>query len=92
MPGLASSPVSIRPAESPGCSASPSAATPTARANAAPSAVRVRIEHVYARQKDQMALFFRTIGIARAGTKITLAYLAYNMDRLAFHERRTAMK
>lgn len=62
----------------------------TARANAARSTVRARIEHVFARQKDQMALFIRTIGIARAETKITLANLAYNIDRLVFHERRVA--
>ena len=63
----------------------------TARANAVKSTVRARIEHVFARQKDQMALFIRTIGIARAETKIGLANLAYDMDRLVFHERRTAM-
>ena len=49
---------------------------------------RARIEHVFARQKDQMALFIRTIGIARAETKIGLANLVYNIDRLVFHERR----
>ena len=63
----------------------------TARANAARSTVRTRIEHVFARQKDQMALFIRTIGIARAETKITLANLAYNIDRLIFHERGAAI-
>ena len=62
----------------------------TVRANAVRSTVRARIEHVFARQKDQMALFIRTIGIVRAETKITLANLAYNIDRLVFHERRTA--
>ena len=63
----------------------------TARANAVRSAVRARIEHVFARQKDQMGLFIRTIGIVRAEAKITLANLAYNIDRLIFHERRAAM-
>ena len=63
----------------------------TARANAARSTVRARIEHVFARQKNQMALFIRTIGIARAEAKITLANLVYNIDRLIFHERRAAM-
>ena len=29
----------------------------------------------------------RTIGIARAQAKLTLANLAYNFDRLIFHER-----
>lgn len=62
----------------------------TARANAARSAVRAHIEHVFARQKNQMGLFIRTIGIARAEAKITLANLAYNIDRLIFHERRAA--
>jgi hypothetical protein len=32
-------------------------------------------------------LFIRTIGIARAQAKLTLANLAYNFDRLIFHER-----
>ena len=63
----------------------------TARANAARSTVRARVEHVFARQKDQMGLFVRTIGIARAEAKITLANLAYNIDRLMFHERRAAI-
>jgi IS5 family transposase len=63
----------------------------TARANATKSTIRTRTEHVFARQKDQMALFIRTIGIARAETKITLANLVYNIDRLIFHERRAVM-
>jgi IS5 family transposase len=63
----------------------------TARANAAKSKIRARVEHVFARQKDQMGLFIRTIGIKRAEAKITLANLAYNMHRLIFHERREAM-
>ena len=64
----------------------------TARANATKSTVRARVEHVFARQKDQMALFIRTVGIARAEAKITLANLAYNIDRLIFHERRAVME
>jgi transposase len=60
----------------------------TARANAARSTVRARVEHVFARQKDQMGLFIRTIGIKRAEAKIGIANLAYNIDRLIFHERR----
>jgi hypothetical protein len=39
-----------------------------------------------------MGLSVRTIGIARAEAKITLANLAYNIDRLIFHERRAAVK
>jgi IS5 family transposase len=53
-----------------------------ARANARKSAVRAAVEHVFARQKGPMALFIRTIGIARARTKIGLANLTYNMQRL----------
>ena len=37
-----------------------------------------------------MGLFVRTIGIARAEAKITLANLVYNIDRMIFHERRAA--
>jgi len=33
-------------------------------------------------------LFIRTIGLARAAAKLTLANIAYNIDRLVFHERR----
>ena len=64
----------------------------TARANARKSAVRAaRIEHVFAHQKDRMGLFVRTIGLERAEAKIGLANLAYNFQRLIFHERRAAM-
>lgn len=63
----------------------------TAKANAAKSRVRARVEHVFAQQKDKMGLFIRTIGIKRAEAKITLANLAYNMHRLIFHERRATM-
>jgi transposase, IS5 family len=61
----------------------------TAKANARKSSVRARIEHVFAHQKNRFGLFIRTIGIARAEAKLTLANLAYNFDRLVFHERRT---
>jgi hypothetical protein len=33
----------------------------------------------------------RTIGLARATVKITLANLAYNLTRFAWFERRTAL-
>jgi IS5 family transposase len=62
----------------------------TARANAAKSAVRARVEHVFAHQKGRYGLFIRTIGLARAEAKLTLANFAYNFDRLIFHERRAA--
>jgi IS5 family transposase len=62
----------------------------TARANARKSAVRARVEHVFAVQKDKMDMFIRTIGIERAEAKIGLVNIAYNMQRLIFHERRPA--
>ncbi|MEK9848465.1 MAG: hypothetical protein VW445_11690 [Rhodospirillaceae bacterium] len=61
------------------------------RANAKKSAVRARVEHVFAHQKNRFDLFIRTIGLKRAEAKLTLANIAYNMDRLVFHERRAAM-
>ena len=54
------------------------------RANNAKSKIRARVEHVFAEQKDRMGLFIRTIGIARATTKIGMANLAYNIKRLIF--------
>jgi hypothetical protein len=48
---------------------------------------RPRVDHVSAHQKNRYGLFIRTIGIARAQTKLTLANLAYNFDRLIFHKR-----
>ncbi|WP_293876839.1 hypothetical protein [Sphingomonas sp. UBA978] len=56
----------------------------TAGANAKRSAVRARIEHVFARQKEQMGLFIRTIGIACAEIKAGLANLVYDIDRRIF--------
>ena len=54
------------------------------RANNAKSKIRSRVEHVFAEQKDRMGLFIRTIGIARATTKIGMANLVYNIKRLIF--------
>ena len=62
-----------------------------ARANAKKSAVRAAVEHVFAHQKSRFGLFIRTIGLARAEAKLTLANLAYNFNRLIFHERHRAM-
>jgi hypothetical protein len=59
------------------------------RGNATKSKVRARVEHIFAHQKAKKGLFIRTIGIARAETKITLANLAFNMQRPVFHERWT---
>ena len=60
------------------------------KANAKKSSVRARVEHVFAHQKNRFGLFIRTIGIARAEAKLTLANLAYNFDRLIFNERKYA--
>ena len=59
----------------------------TAKAKAKKSAIRAHIEHVFAEQKAGMGLFVRTIGIAKATTKIGLATLVYNMRRLIWLER-----
>ena len=59
-----------------------------AKANAARSAVRSAVEHVFAHQKGLMALSVRTIGIARAEAKIGMANLAYNMRRFLWLEGR----
>ena len=53
-------------------------------------AMRARVEHVFAAQKDRMDLFIRTIGIARATTKIGMANLVYNIKRLLCLRRRLA--
>ena len=57
------------------------------RANNAKSKIRSRVEHVFAEQKERMSLFIRTIGIARATTKIGLANLVFNIKRLLFLRR-----
>ena len=62
----------------------------TARANARKSAVRSAVKHVFARQKGAMGLFIRTIGLARASTKIGLANLVYNMQRMVWLAAQTA--
>lgn len=60
-----------------------------ARANAARSAVRSAVEHVFAGQKHRMKLFVRTIGIARAEVKIGMVNLGYNFNRLAWLDARS---
>ena len=61
-----------------------------ARANGRRSRIRSAVEHVFARQKDKMKLFIRTIGINRATVKIGMANIAYNMLRYVFHEGKRA--
>jgi IS5 family transposase len=63
----------------------------TARANARKSAVRAHVEHVFAEPKARMGLVVRTIGLARATTKIGLANLVTNMRRLLWLERQPAL-
>ena len=63
--------------------------TPSQRkANRARSKVRPAIETVFAGQKHRFGLFVRTIGLARARTKIGLANLAYNLKRFLWIEAR----
>lgn len=61
-----------------------------ARAHAAKSSIRAAVEYVFAHQKNRFGLFIRTIGLARAEAKLVLANIAYNFDRLIFHERARA--
>jgi hypothetical protein len=61
-----------------------------AKANASRARIRSGIKHVFAAQKHRMALFVRTIGLARAEVKIGMANLAYNFTRLACLSARTA--
>ena len=56
----------------------------TARANGRKSKVRAAVEHVFAQQKGPMGFFIRTIGLARATTKIGLTNLVYNMKRMVW--------
>ena len=60
------------------------------RANSARSRPRSGVEHVFADQKHRMGLFIRTIGIARARTKIGMANIAHNLRRYVFWETRAA--
>src|SRR5690606_19363042 len=62
----------------------------TSRANGRRSKIRAFVEHVFAQQKSRMGLFVRTIGMARAKTKIGMANLAYNLTRFVWHQGRTA--
>lgn len=60
------------------------------RGNSTKSKVRTCVEHVFAAQEDRMDCFVRTIGIARATTKIGMANLVYNIKRLIFLQRTAA--
>ena len=60
------------------------------KANGKRSRVRAFVEHVFARQIGPMGLCIRTIGIARAITRIGMANLVYNMQRYLWLEGRVA--
>ncbi len=62
----------------------------TAKANGRKSSIRAKVEHVFAHQKDRMGLRIRTIGMARAKAAVTLANMAYNMNRLRWLCSRSA--
>jgi IS5 family transposase len=61
-----------------------------ARANGRKSKVRALVEHVFAGLKNEMNLFVRTIGLARAKVKIGMANLAWNLRRFVWLESRAA--
>jgi transposase, IS5 family len=61
-----------------------------ARGNASRARVRVAVEHVFAAQKCRLRLVIRSVGLARATTKLGLANLVTNMRRLAWFEARPA--
>jgi hypothetical protein len=52
---------------------------PIARGNASRARVRVAIAHVFAAQKCRLGLVIRTVGLARATTKLGLANLVTNL-------------
>lgn len=60
---------------------------PQQAANKTRSKIRARVEHVFGAQHSMGGKFVRTIGIARATTKIGMQNLAYNMRRLVVLER-----
>ena len=60
------------------------------RGNATRGKVRAAVEHVFACQKQRLRLVVRTVGIARAKTRLGLANLAYNLLRFTWLEGRTA--
>ena len=60
------------------------------RGDARRARVRVAVEHVFAVQKCRLGLVIRSIGLARATTRLGLANLVTNMRRLVWFESRTA--
>jgi hypothetical protein len=60
------------------------------RGNASRARLRVAIAHVFAARKCRLGLIIRSVGLARAATRLGLANLVTNMTRLAWFETRTA--
>ena len=60
------------------------------RGNATRGKVRAAVEHVFACQKQRLRLVVRTVGLARARTRLGLANLAYNLLRFVWLEGRAA--
>ena len=61
------------------------------RGNKTRSGVRVRVEHVFGAQANDMGgTLVRSIGLVRAKARIGLKNLVYNMRRLVFLERPAA--
>jgi transposase, IS5 family len=58
------------------------------RGNAGRARVRVAVEHVFATQKCRLGLVVRSVGLARARTRLGLANLVTNMRRLVWFETR----
>lgn len=65
-------------------------AKPSARIVDGGSKVRPFVEHVFARQKGPMDLCIRSIRIVRAGTRVGMANLVYNMQRYFWLQGRAA--
>ncbi len=58
--------------------------TRTQQANYKRSKVRSRVEHVFGAQEAMGGMLVRTIGKARAGVKIGLMNMTYNLRRFAW--------
>ena len=58
-----------------------------AKDNGHESAVRAKVEHVFAHRNSRMALKVCTISIAHAKAAITFANMTYNMNRLCWLRR-----
>lgn len=58
--------------------------------NTTKSKIRVKVEHIFADQKNRMGLFISTIGLSRARFKISMGNFVYNFTKLSFWERKRA--